>query len=147
MTRAFILCALLGVLGLMHPNTSLAALKVCNKIDKPLSVAFAWKQAPTNSLATTISWGWWSVQPGACITWDGFDGSQEAAGQATYYYYAHSEAGEWSGGLQLCVHPHEDFQEARLIANEHDCSNGELRGFKPLGLKTKDATLELDKIY
>jgi uncharacterized membrane protein len=145
---AVVVFAVLGGLALVRPVTAEASLVTCNKTQAPLSIAYAYVQPHTFDLSAIITYGWWNIDPGQCSTWDGFDGSQEATGQATYYFYAHSSAGEWAGDLQLCVDTAKDFMNARFYSTMRECSGtGALRGFRPVGFKTKDATMNLDFIH
>lgn len=150
MFRGILLLLLVSLngLSLLHPTPATAALLTCNKTQAPMSIAYAYVQPHTTSLSTIITWGWWNVDPGQCSTWDNFDGTKELSGETTYYFYAHSAAGEWAGDLQLCVDTAKDFTNIRLYDNLHDCSGtGALRGFRPVGFKTKDATMNLDFIH
>ena len=140
--------AVLGGLALLRPVTAEAALTTCNKTQAPLSIAYAFVQPHTFDLSAVDTWGWWNINPGECSTWGTFDGTLEAKGQATYYFYAHSSAGEWAGDLQLCVDTTKDFVDARFYSSMHECGpTGALRGFRPVGFKTKDATMNLDFIH
>ena len=135
--------------GLLHSLHAHADLTFCNKTDKPLSAAFAWVQPATSSVASAFSTGWWSLQPGQCDVWKGFDGTKEADGTFTYYYYAHSESHAWSGDEMLCVKTSDDFEILKLVSEQTQClgADSELRGFRPVGLKSKDAKLDLSAIY
>jgi len=135
------------LLALGHSASAGAALKICNKTSSPASVAVG---LIYSSLAITN--GWYNLQPNECATWDQFDGTLEAQGQTTYYYYAHSSGGAWSGDMQMCVDMGNlNFSYARPPDNPtQNCGRGDtgaVKGFRRVNLKTKDAVLNLDQLY
>jgi len=139
--------AVLTLLTAGYSHSVAAALHICNKTSTPVSVAIGVIYG-----GGAITNGWYNLQPKECTDFQAFDGSLEAQGQATYYYYAHSSAGAWDGDTQMCVDmTNLNFAFDRPPTNPtQNCGNGDggaAKGFRRMNLKTKDAELDLGEIY
>jgi len=142
--RLFGLALILTTLiGLEWNVAASAALLTCNKTAQPVRIAYAWDQGANGAYAAIVTWGWWNIAPGACESWEKFDGTEFKRDGYSYQFYATSSAGEWSGPRQLCVKLGQDFMEARFHNTERECSSGVLRGFRPMALEVKDGVLNL----
>lgn len=147
LTGKMLALGLLSLLILGHSTSAGAALRICNKTSTPASVAVGM----IGGLGA-ITHGWYNVEPGGCTTYDGFDGTAEAKGSLTYYYYAHSSAGAWSGDTPMCVDMTNltfDFDRPTDDPTQgcNGGSAGTVEGFRRINLKTKDAELDLSQIY
>src|SRR4051794_19747442 len=84
---------LAALLGAASPAQA-AGLHICNKTAKTVWVAVAWDQA-SGQMASTISWGWIKVEPGACAS--GQDTALETDGSVSYYAAVRDDGGFWTG--------------------------------------------------
>ena len=82
-----------ALLAIASPANA-AGLHICNKTVKTVWVAIAWDQA-SGQFASTVSWGWIKVEPGACAS--GQDGALETDGSASYYAAVRDGSGLWNG--------------------------------------------------
>lgn len=104
-----------------------AGIQVCNKTEKTAWVAIAYDQVDVSSMASSISWGWWKVEPGACALT--ISQPLEIDGSASYYAAVRDDGGFWRDMRQssegsasassvttksFCTKPIDDFQMAEL---------------------------------
>jgi uncharacterized membrane protein len=102
----FLPAALLGIALTMPAH---AALNVCNKAKHPARVALGRFDG-----RVWMSEGWWSIQPGKCLT------LIRAPLDARYYYLygTDTESGVWDGATGFCIAQKEKFS----ISGQGDCA-------------------------
>ena len=92
--RTMIATLLIAALVSLASPANAAGLHICNKTVKTVWVAIAWDQAP-GQMASTVSWGWIKVEPGACAS--GQDNALETDGSVSYYAAVRDDSGFWNG--------------------------------------------------